>query len=76
MVIKDTRKARSDIIFSGPVGPINIAQLARKTKIPASTLYKWRQDPDGIHARELGILFMAVRATDEDILRFFGRGEK
>lgn len=71
MVIKSDKKARSDIIFSSPIGPVNVAQLARKTKIPASTLYKWRQNPDGIHAGELRILFKAVRATDEDILRFF-----
>lgn len=71
MVIKSDKKARSDIIFSSPVGSVNVAQLARKTQIPASTLYKWRQNPDRITAGELRILFKAVRATDEDILKFF-----
>lgn len=71
MVIKSDKKARSDIIFSSPIGPVNVAQLARKTKIPASTLYKWRQNPDRITAGELRILFKAVKLPPEKVIEFF-----
>lgn len=71
MVIKSDKKARSDIIFSGPVGSVNVAQLARKTQIPASTLYKWRQNPDRIPAGELRILFKAVKLPPEKVIEFF-----
>ena len=72
MVIKNDRKARSDIIFCDSAGlPRNVAQLAKKAKIPAPTLYKWRANPDMINAAGLRLLFKAVRASDEDIIRFF-----
>ena len=62
---------RADIIFVGPTGKLNVQQIAKVTGIPPTTLYRWRKDPDSIKAGELRILFKAVRATDEDILRFF-----
>ena len=72
MVLKNDRKARSDIIFADSAGICrNVTALAKKTHIPAPTLYKWRQDPDKIKAGELRVLFKAIRATDEDILKFF-----
>lgn len=62
---------RSDIIFAGPTGKLNIQQIAKVTGIPPTTLYRWRKDPDSIKAGELRLLFKATRATPEDIVKFF-----
>lgn len=62
---------RSDIIFVGPTGKLNVQQIARITGISPSTLYRWRREPDSIPAGELRLLFKATKATPEDIVRFF-----
>lgn len=62
---------RSDIIFAGPTGQLNVKQLAKITGIPATTLYRWRRDPDSIKAGELRLLFKATKTKPEDIVKFF-----
>ena len=62
---------RSDIIFAGPTGQLNVKQLAKITGIPPTTLYRWRKDPDSIKAGELRLLFKAVKLPPEKVIEFF-----
>lgn len=64
-------KSRGEIIFNNAIGHYSITQLSRKTGIPERTLYKYRQQPDNIPAGKLRILFKAVGASPENVLRFF-----
>ena len=62
-------------IFEGPLGPVNIAQLSRRTGIPASTLYRWRKDPDKMPVGDMRILLKVMCVSDDQLLRIV-RGEK
>ena len=62
---------RGDIIFAGPTGQLNIQQIAKVTGIPATTLYRWRKDPDSIKAGELRLLFKATKTPPEKVIEFF-----
>lgn len=65
------RQSRGKLLFFGPLGPYSITQLSRKTGIPERTLYAYRKDPDNIPAGKLRLLFKAVGASPENVLRFF-----
>ena len=62
---------RSDIIFKNRLGNNSITQLSRRTGIPERTLYKYREAPETIPAGRLRLLFRAVGATEETIIKFF-----
>lgn len=47
-------------IFGSAVQPISVSELSRRTGIPKSTLYKYREDPERI---PLGCLLTIWKAT-------------
>lgn len=62
---------RSDIIFKNAVDDYSITKLSKRTGIPERTLYKYRDEPETIPAGRLRLLFRAVGATEETIIKFF-----
>lgn len=67
-LVRDREAETSDRIFGKGVHAMNVAKLARATKIPKSTLYDRRRRPGDMLLRELGAIVKKAEIDDETII--------
>lgn len=69
-LVRDPEAERAKILFPDSV---NMAAVSRATKIPQSTLCRYRRDVSGIKLEALRKIVKAMELTDEDIVRIVRR---
>lgn len=64
-----------DVIFGKPGSSINVADIARATGIPATTLNRYKKRPELITLGRLRIMLRDRELTDSQIVKLI-KGEK
>ena len=67
-LVRDREAEASDRIFGKGVHAMNVARLARATKIPKSTLYDWKRRPGDMQLRAFGEIARKAELSDEAII--------
>ena len=64
----------SELLFGGVLKPVNRQLLADSIGVDASTVGRWKKNPDRIRFGDLRQIVKLVGLTDKQILALFGRG--